>query len=99
MQPQPQLRCAVQSWDGDRLSFEVDNGGRRFGCWMSRKTLASAGPGYKARRWQLLEAVERLWPRIEQIALAKIKAASAQPIGQAMTISIDELNDLPLAIP
>jgi hypothetical protein len=31
--------------------------------------------------------------------LAKIKAASAQPIGQAMTISIDELNDLPLAIP
>jgi hypothetical protein len=40
MQPQPQLRCAVPSWDGDRLSFEVDNGGRRFGCWMSRKTLA-----------------------------------------------------------
>jgi hypothetical protein len=43
MQPQPQLRYAVPSWDGDRLSFEVDNGGRRFGCWMSRKALASAG--------------------------------------------------------
>jgi hypothetical protein len=63
------------------------------------KRWLALGPGYKARRWPLLEAVERLWPRIEQIALAKIKAASAQPIGQAMTISIDELNDLPLAIP
>ena len=90
---QPELPHTVPSWDGDRLLFDVDDGGRRLSCSISREALASAGGGYKARRWQLLEAFERLQPRIERMALAKARAAPMEPIGMTTTISTDELND------
>jgi hypothetical protein len=85
-------------WDADRVLFEVDDGEHRLPCSISREALESAGQGYTARPWQLLEAFERLRPRIEQIALAKIRAAPAKPAG-ITAISIDELNDPPPTIP
>ena len=62
-------------------------------CAISREALESAGGGHTARRWQLLEAFERLRPRIERIALAKARATPEKSIGMMTTISTDELND------
>jgi hypothetical protein len=92
----PELPHAVPRWDGTRLLFEVDDGGNRLSCSISREALERAGGGgHTARRWQLLEAFERLRPRIERIALAKARVAPAESIGMMTTISTDELDDLP----
>jgi Protein of unknown function (DUF1488) len=92
------LSQVTPRWDTDRVLFEIDDGERRSPCSISREALESAGEGYKARPWQLLEAFERLWPGIEQIALAKIRATASKPAG-ITPISLDELNDPPPTVP
>ena len=94
-----ELPHVAPRWDGTRLLFELDDGGNRLPCAISREALESAGGGHTARRWQLLEAFERLRPRIERIALAKARVAPAESIGMMTTISTDELDDLPPSRP
>lgn len=62
------LRLGPGRWDDDRVYFEILEGSRRISCSVSREAIEEAGPGRRARRWQLLEAFDRLRPRINQIA-------------------------------
>src|SRR5690348_1316718 len=85
-------------WDNDRVLFEFQARNGRVACSVSRQALEESGPGRRARRWQLMEAFERLRPRIERIARDKFDAAP-ETIG-ILDVSAAELNDHPeLATP
>jgi hypothetical protein len=68
------IRPEPASWESDQLRFELQQSNRRISCSVSRQVLEQAGPGRGARRWQLMEAFERLRPRFEQIARNKLIA-------------------------
>ena len=92
MQATPvQLPQVAPRWDADRVLFEVDDGEHRLPCSISREALESLGSGYTARPWQLLEAFERVRPRIEQLAWTKIRSTPGDLTGLT-AISVDELN-------
>ncbi len=69
------IRPEPASWESDQLRFELQQSNWRISCSVSRQALEQAGPGRGARRWQLMEAFERLRPRIEQIARNRLIAA------------------------
>jgi Protein of unknown function (DUF1488) len=69
------IRPEPTHWDSDRLYFELQQRSRRILCSVSRQALEQVGPGRGARRWQLVEAFERLRPHIERIAWKRSAAA------------------------
>lgn len=68
------IRPEPAHWENDHLHFQLQRN-RRISCSVSRQALEQAGPGRRARRWQLVEAFERLRPHIEQIAWNRFAAA------------------------
>lgn len=69
------IRPEPTHWDSDQLHFELQQRSRRISCSVSRQVLEQVGPGRGARRWQLVEAFERLRPHIERIAWKRFAAA------------------------
>ncbi len=91
-------RLAAGRWDDNRILFDITEGGRAIACAVSAEALADSGPGHGARRWQLLEAFEKLRPRIERLAHEHYRAAPGAA-GQVIVVSTADLNDPTPAAP
>ena len=85
-------KAAPGRWDDHQVLFEIEEGQRQIACSVSIEALAEAGPGYGARHWQLLEAFERLRPRIERIARDHHRTAAGGPI-RTIHVNAADLND------
>ncbi|HVC62061.1 MAG TPA: DUF1488 family protein [Acetobacteraceae bacterium] len=85
-------KAAPGRWDDHQVLFEIEEGQREIACSVSVEALEEAGPGHGARRWQLLEAFDRLRPRIERIARDRHRTAPGGPVG-TIHVNAGDLND------
>jgi len=85
-------KAAPGRWDDHQVLFEFADGQRDIACSVSVEALEEAGPGHGARRWQVLEAFDRLRPRIERIARDHHRAAAGGPI-RTIHVNAGDLND------
>jgi len=85
-------QAAPGRWDDHQVLFEIEEGQRQIACSVAVEALEEAGPGLGARRWQLLEAFERLRPRIERIARDHYRAVAGGPV-RTIHVSAADLND------
>ena len=91
-------KAAPGRWDDHQILFEIEEGQQQIACSISIEALEEAGPGFGARRWQLLEAFDRLRPRIERIARDRHRAAAGGPI-RTIHVNAADLNDPAPAAP
>ncbi len=91
-------KAAPGRWDDHQVLFEIEEGQQEIACSVSVEALEEAGPGLSARRWQLLEAFNRLRPRIERIARDRHRAAAGGPV-RTIHVNAGDLNDPTPAAP
>jgi hypothetical protein len=85
-------------WDGRQVLFNVQDADRTFPCAISLSALQDLSEFRRFKPADLLKCFEATRPRIEAIALGKLRARSADPTG-LLHIWSDDLTDLPAASP
>lgn len=73
-------QAAPGRWDDHQVLFEIEEGQRQIGCSVSVEALEEAGPGHRARPWQLLEAFEQLRPWFERVARDRYRTTAGGPV-------------------
>jgi len=68
-------------WDGRRILFEVQDAERSVACAISMNALQDMSAQRRFKPADLLAAFAELGPRIEAIALHKLRARSEAPSG------------------
>ncbi len=91
-------KAAPGRWDDHQVLFEIEDNQREVACSVSVEALEEAGPGQGARPWQLLEAFERLRPRIERIARDHLRGTTGRPL-RTVHVTAGDLNDPTPAAP
>ena len=79
-------------WDRNRVLFEIETGGRRIECAISREALQEASDRRHAKPLELLACFNKVRPHLERIALRKYEARS-EPIEGLVTIWSGDLDN------
>ncbi len=91
--PSPAARSPAR-WDGRQVLFDVQDQDRSYPCAISLSALQDLSEFRRFKPADLLKCFEAIRPRIEAIALGKLRARSADPTG-LLHIWSDDLTDQP----
>ncbi len=90
----PVIELARPRWDGSRVLFEIADGGERIACAISRSALQDLSRRRHFKAADLLQCFASARPRIEAIALGKLRARGGDLAG-TLTIWADDIEDQP----
>ena len=85
---------AKSRWDGSRVLFEIENGGQRVACAISRGALQHIGGPRNFAPADLLKSFANARARIEAIAASKF-AAGPESASGIVSIWEDDVEDPP----
>jgi hypothetical protein len=86
------INATPPRWDGRRILFEVDHGGESVACAISLTALQDLSSFRRFKPAELLKCFVETRPRIEAIALAKLRARSGGVAG-VLNIWSDDLDE------
>jgi hypothetical protein len=92
--PEQGYAVAPARWDGRQVLFDIHDADRSFACAISLSALQDLSEFRRFKPADLLKCFEAIRPRIEAIALGKLRARSAEPTG-LLHIWSDDLTDAP----
>lgn len=86
------INATPPRWDGRRILFEVDHGGESVSCAISLTALQDLSSFRRFKPSELLKCFVETRPRIEAIALAKLRARAGGVAG-VLNIWSDDLDE------